>query len=232
MDQHGVRRIVFTSTVALYGLDKTNPPKETDQVDPFNDYGRSKWEAECVLREWVVKGDGRSGLILRPSVIFGEGNRGNVYNLLKQIHSGNFRMIGDGRNQKSMAYIGNVVAFIRFMLEKKWERLEVFNYLDTPDFDMNSLVSEVYRFKGEVAPKIRIPYGVGIMASLFFDLAAKVTGRKFPISSIRIKKFCANTLIDGTKLNATGFIRPFSLVDGLQKMLKAEFQPSGGRYYA
>ena len=223
MNQHGVRRIVFTSTVALYGLDTSAPPKECDQVDPFNEYGRSKWEAECVLQEWVAQGDGRSALVLRPSVIFGEGNRGNVFNLLKQIHSGKFLMIGDGRNQKSMAYIGNVVAFIRFMLETKWEGVEIFNYLDTPDFDMNTLVSEVYRFKGEAIPKLRIPYGVGITVSQLFDLAATVTGRKFPISSIRIKKFCANTMIDGAKLNATGFVRPFSLVEGLQKMLKAEF---------
>lgn len=223
MDQHGVRRIVFTSTVALYGLDTSKPPNESDQVAPFNDYGRSKWEAECVLQEWVKKGGGRSALVLRPSVIFGEGNRGNVYNLLSQIHSGKFLMIGDGRNQKSMAYIGNVVAFIQFMLETKWEGLEVFNYLDTPDFDMNTLVSEVYRFKGVAAPKLRIPYSVGIVAGGLFDLAAKVSGRKFPISLIRIKKFCANTLVDGTRVNTTGFVRPYSLVDGLQKMLKAEF---------
>lgn len=50
-----------------------------------------------------------------------------------------------------------------------------------------------------------------------------MTGRRFAISSIRVKKFCANTLIDGAKLNATGFVRPYSLVEGLQKMLKAEF---------
>ena len=223
MDQHGVKRVVFTSTVALYGLSTTTPPKESDQVDPFNDYGLSKWEAECALRELVARGDGRAALVLRPSVIFGEGNRGNVYNLLNQIHSGKFLMIGDGRNQKSMAYIGNVVAFVRFMLEKKWKGLEVFNYLDTPDFDMNTLVSEVYRYKGAVAPKFRLPYGVGIVVGWFFDLAAKTTGRKFPVSSIRIRKFCANTLIDGAKLNATGFVRPYSLVDGLQKMLNAEF---------
>lgn len=49
--------------------------------------------------------------ILRPTVIFGERNRGNVYNLLKQISGGKFLMVGKGNNRKSMAYVGNIVAF-------------------------------------------------------------------------------------------------------------------------
>jgi nucleoside-diphosphate-sugar epimerase len=223
MDQFGVRRMVFTSSVAIYGLDKATPPRETDAVDPFNDYGRSKWEAEQELQTWLAKGEGRSALILRPTVIFGEGNRGNVYNLLNQIHSGKFLMIGDGSNQKSMSYVGNVVSFIAHMLKNTWDGAQIFNYVDTPDFDMNTLVSEVYRFKGRPAPNLRIPYSVGIFAGSVFDIVAKITGRKFPVSSIRIKKFCADTLVDGSKLNATQFVRPTTLVDGLQNMLNAEF---------
>lgn len=210
--------------MAIYGLDISTPLREIDHVDPFNDYGRSKWEAETLLQEWIGKGEGRSALILRPSVIFGEGNRGNVYNLLNQIYSGKFLMIGDGRNRKSMSYVGNVVSFMKYMLNTRWEGINIFNYVDTPDFDMNTLVAEVYRFKGQTVPRLRIPYGLGIFAGTVFDIVAKITGRKFPISSIRVKKFCANTLVDGSKLNATQFVRPFTLVDGLQRMLAAEFE--------
>jgi GlcNAc-P-P-Und epimerase len=223
MDRYSVRRMVFTSSVALYGLDKSSPPRETDVADPFNDYGSSKYEAERVLHKWLAKGDGRSALILRPAVIFGEGNRGNVYNLLNQIHSGKFLMIGDGTNRKSMSYVGNVVSFIAYTLKNPFGGAQIFNYVDAPDFDMNALVSEVYRFKGRPAPNLRIPYGVGIAAGYIFDMVAKITGRKLSVSSIRIKKFCADTLVDGSKLNATQFVRPTSLVDGLQKMLRAEF---------
>ncbi|MBL3955904.1 NAD-dependent epimerase/dehydratase family protein, partial [Bacteroides thetaiotaomicron] len=70
-------------------------------------------------REWNIH-------ILRPTVIFGEGNRGNVYNLLRQITSGRFLMVGDGENRKSMAYVGNVVAFIAFLIENNMEGYHVF----------------------------------------------------------------------------------------------------------
>jgi nucleoside-diphosphate-sugar epimerase len=223
MDQYGVRRIVFISTVAIYGLDISTPLCETDRIDPFNDYGRSKWEAEKILQEWIDKDKRRSALVLRPTVIFGEGNRGNVYNLINQIYSGNFLMIGDGCNKKSMSYVGNIVSFIAYMLNSHWHGTQVFNYVDTPDFDMNTLVAEVYRFKGKPVPQLRIPYRLGIFVGTIFDIVAKITRHKFPISSIRVKKFCANTLVDGSKLNATQYIRPFTLMDGLQKMLTAEF---------
>ena len=44
-------------------------------------------------------GNDNSLIIVRPTVIFGPGNRGNVYNLLKQIASGKFLMVGKGNNK-------------------------------------------------------------------------------------------------------------------------------------
>ena len=49
MDNAGVKNIVFTSSVAIYGLNKTNPDENHPQ-DPFNHYGKSKWEAEKVIK--------------------------------------------------------------------------------------------------------------------------------------------------------------------------------------
>jgi nucleoside-diphosphate-sugar epimerase len=223
MDAAGVKQIVFTSSVAIYGMNHPQPPKETSNEAPFNHYGKSKWEAEQVLQQWIEKGNGRSALIVRPTVIFGEGNRGNVYNLLKQIYTGKFLMIGNGRNRKSMAYVGNIVAFIKHKLEVGFSGVEIYNYVDTPDFDMNTLVSEIYRHKGQSAPKLRIPYAIGILGGYCFDLLARVTGKKLPISSIRVKKFCSSTEINSDKLDASGFERPVDFKEGLQRTLSHEF---------
>ena len=51
MEKNGVKRIVFYSSVAVYGLNKKNPT-ETHPADPFNHYGKSKWQAELVLQKW------------------------------------------------------------------------------------------------------------------------------------------------------------------------------------
>lgn len=141
MNKNGVKNIIFTSSVAVYGLNKENPD-ENHPVDPFNHYGKSKWQAEDVLREWYQQQpEQRSLTIIRPTVIFGERNRGNVYNLLKQISGGKFAMVGAGTNYKSMAYVGNIVAFIKYLLSHSHAGYEVYNYIDKPDLSMNELVA-------------------------------------------------------------------------------------------
>ena len=116
MERNGCKRIIFFSSVAVYGLNKVNPDEEHPK-DPFNHYGKSKWQAEQVLQEWYKTHQDWNINIIRPTVIFGERNRGNVYNLLKQISSGKFLMVGKGDNKKSMAYVGNIVAFVKYMMD-------------------------------------------------------------------------------------------------------------------
>jgi len=223
MDANNVRNIVFTSSVAIYGMNQPTPPKETSPEAPFNHYGKSKWKAEQVLHKWAAKGEGRNALVIRPTVIFGEHNRGNVFNLLKQIYSGKFIMIGNGRNRKSMAYVGNIVGFIKYKLESGFSGVQIFNYVDKPDFDMNTLVSEIYRHKGKSAPKFRVPYLIGIFGGYCFDLLSKIIAKNLPISSIRVKKFCSSTEINSDKLDASGFQRPVDLKEALQSTLSSEF---------
>jgi hypothetical protein len=55
-------------------------------------------------------------------------------------------------------------------------------------------------------------------------MLAKVTSRNFPISAIRIRKFCATTQIASKKLGEIGFVSPYSLTDGLKRMILSEFK--------
>jgi nucleoside-diphosphate-sugar epimerase len=223
MDAKGLTSIVFTSSVAIYGLNKDNPD-ENHPADPCNHYGKSKWQAEGVLRAWYEKDPANRSLsIIRPTVIFGEANRGNVYNLLKQIASGKFLMIGKGVNRKSMAYVGNVVAFIHYLVELNQPGYRVYNYVDKPDFDMNALVSKVRRELQQKGSLVRLPESLGMLGGYAFDLLALLSRRKLPISSVRVKKFCATTEFAVDALNSTGFRGPFSLEQGLQRTLQYEF---------
>ena len=222
MDLNQVKRLVFTSSVAVYGLDKNNPD-ETFEADPFNHYGVSKWQAELVLQEWYLTHSDWNINIVRPTVIFGEGNRGNVFNLLNQIASGKFMMIGKGNNQKSMSYVGNVIAFIDFLIKNVVSGYNVYNYVDKPDLTTNDLVHLTGKILNRHIPSIKIPYEIGMIGGYCFDLLAFITKKKLPISSVRVKKFCAVTKYDSTKAMSTGFVPPFSLEEGLRRMLTKEF---------
>jgi len=220
--EKGVRTLVFTSTVAVYGFAPPNTD-ESGAINPFNAYGRTKWEAEQVYREWYeADPTSRTLVILRPTVVFGEQNRGNVYNLLRQIASGRFVMVGSGRNVKSMAYVENIASFLEYSLSFG-PGFYVYNYVDKPDFDMNALVGTVRERLGVPGgARFRLPYAVGMSAGYAFDAAAWITRRSFPISSIRVRKFCATTQF-ATAIAETGFVAPVSLEEGLRRTVAHEF---------
>jgi hypothetical protein len=53
-------------------------------------------------------------------------------------------------------------------------------------------------------------------------LVSTVTGKKFAISSIRVKKFCANSVYN-THVESTGFVPPIPLEEALKKTVRYEF---------
>jgi len=217
-----VRIIVFTSTVAVYGFAKLGTD-ESGAVAPFNDYGRTKYEAEQIFKAWQAEApDVRTLVIIRPTVVFGEQNRGNVYNLLRQIASGKFVMVGHGNNRKSMAYVENVAAFIEHSMSFK-AGVHVYNFIDKPDLSMNELVGNVNRILGRQSNiRFRLPFAVGYLIGKCFDTFAAITGKRFMISAIRVKKFCANSVYN-TAIDATGFVPPVPFEQALEQTVRYEF---------
>lgn len=223
MEKNGVKRLVFFSSVAVYGLNKPCPSENYSPKEPFNHYGKSKWQAEQVVEKWYETHQDWNIDIIRPTVIFGERNRGNVYNLLKQISSGKFLMVGKGENCKSMAYVGNIVAFVKYMIDEVKEGYNVFNYIDKPDMTMNELIPLVGKVLGKSIPSVHFPYWLGMMGGYCFDLLAFITRKKLAISSVRVKKFCATTQYSADKVASTPFKAPYTLSEGLSRTLEFEF---------
>ena len=140
--KYKIKKIIFTISVAIHGFSHSNTD-ENGAPNYFNDYGRTKYQAEKIFKKWQTEDvKNRTLVIARPTVVFGEGNRGNVFNLLNQIASGKFLMIDNGKNKKSMAYVKNVAAFLEYSLRFK-PGMHIYNYIDKPDFDMNTLVSKI-----------------------------------------------------------------------------------------
>ena len=174
------------------------------------------------MRAWHAE-DEKSLIIVRPTVIFGEGNRGNVYNLFNQIASGKFVMVGKGENKKSMAYIGNIVAFLEACIETE-QTYGVYNYVDTPDLTMNELVSQVRaKLRGRDGVGPRLPYWLGLIFGYTADLVAKFRDKNLSVSSIRVKKFVSSSEFKSAKASLDNFQAPTPLIHGVERTLQSEF---------
>jgi GlcNAc-P-P-Und epimerase len=222
-EANGIQKVIFTSSVAIYGLNR-GEPDETFEPQPFNEYGRSKLGAEKVFLKWYENDQNNSLIMLRPCVIFGENNRGNVYNLISQIANGKFLMVGNGQNRKSMAYVGNISAFLASLADKHADAPQIYNFAGKPDLTSNEIVRIIKNELGIEKGDLSAPYWLGLLGGYAFDLLTMLTGKKFPVSSVRIKKFTAETTVNTDRLAQSGFTAPYSLEEGLRRMIRHEFK--------
>lgn len=214
-----ISRIIFASSVAVYG-----PSQEAlTEVSPHNyisKYGESKSRAEHVYKRWQDGKSGRSLVIVRPTAIFGLGSEGNVHNLILQLKSGRFVMVGDGKNKKSIGYVCNVADFMAFV-RSRGLGLHIFNYADKPDYTMRELVKFILHvLDGKSAPAINIPEWLGLYVAILLDFIGQHTGARFPINRERIEKFCSSTEIDAQNAFATGFAPRYTIEEALQLTVK------------
>lgn len=215
-----IKKIIFTSTVAVYGLD--NSPKSEDTVtNPFNDYGKSKLDAEKHYIQWQ-KEYNTDLKIIRPTAIFGPTNRGNIYNLLNQIARNRFVMIGRGDNVKSIGYVDNISHMINASIINQNNEFELYNFADKPDLSTYELISIIREKLNKKPSRFFIPHTLAYIAGLWFDLFSKLCRKNFTISSIRIKKFCSPTTIYCNK-KPNNYRQQVTIEDGISKTIKSEF---------
>ncbi len=219
-----IKHIIFTSSVAIYGHSE-EVVSENNNPNPMYHYGKSKLQAENLLIDWQNSDPNNNILtIIRPTVVFGKFNRGNFHNLIYQIFTNRFLMIGPGKNIKSIAYVENLVDFIIYTLRFK-PGIHIYNYVDEPNITMKQLIDLIYnainfKFNRKI---IGIPYLIGYLIGIIFDVFSLITGRKYPISRIRIKKFCSNSIFS-SRISTTGFKPMHNLESAIQNTVKFEYE--------
>lgn len=107
-ERHDVRRMVFTSSIAVYGAGEQRKT-ETSPVNPNSAYGWSKWIAEGLYRSWLSRQEGRQLVVCRPAVIFGTGENGNFTRLASVLRSGVFLYPGRTNTIKACFYVTDLI---------------------------------------------------------------------------------------------------------------------------
>ena len=117
----GVRQFIFMSSAIVYGdsapVGQSKMITKDTPVSPANCYGDSKVQAENGIRP--LADDGFKVVILRPPMIYGKGSKGNFPLLVKLADK--LPVFPKVSNQRSMLYIGNLVEFVRLMIDHEEE---------------------------------------------------------------------------------------------------------------
>ena len=115
----GVKQFIFMSSAIVYGNSAKIGKKKVITKDtvptPANCYGDSKLQAENGILP--LSDEGFKVCVLRPPMIYGKGSKGNYPTLAKMALK--FPLFPKVKNERSMLYIGNLVEFVRLMVENE-----------------------------------------------------------------------------------------------------------------
>ncbi len=196
----GCRNILFTSSIAVYG-EIVGPTDES--ACPYADtgYGISKLCAELIHERWQAQDAARRLVVVRPGVVYGPGDPGNILRMIRAVQKGIFVVPGDGSVRKSYAYIYGLLDSIGFMLSRP-ERFLRYNYVEKETEPLSVLVDTVVGQLGIRRPTLRVPKSFLVAVA---SLAQLVSGGQSPIHPVRVRKAARSTHIVPAELLRLGF---------------------------
>ena len=210
-----IKKFVFFSSVATYGNSQFGKDESSDQI-PVNDYGKSKLEAEKLILTWLKDNKEVQTIIIRPAVVFGEYNFGNVFNLFQQIRSKVFAIIGNGENIKSIAYAGNIVDSVMFCLDKINDPLFIYNYCDYPQKNISDQSNTITSLLGYKRP-YKFPLWITKFITIPIDFFERIIKKDLKINSMRVEKFTVPTYFIADKIRDRGFIQKTTIFNSFSK---------------
>lgn len=217
--QAGVYRFMLFSTIKAVG-ESQQPQDDDATTPPSTPYGKAKRRGEESVQQWT-KGDARrEGVILRPAVIYGPGNRANIFSMVEGIDRRRFLHVGKNENIKSLVSIGNVVAAVQFLLGRQQVPGSiVYNLVDAQSYSVRAIAEIASSALG--APKPRsIPLFLARCLIGANGPIAALTGRSLPLTKSRLKALLETTHFLPNRLVGSGFLHPQSTHDGLVEMVK------------
>lgn len=209
----GCSRIVFTSSISPYGPSE-ELKDETSLPVPETPYGSSKLAAEKIHIGWQSGCACRRLLILRPGVVFGAGEGGNVTRLVRSVVKGYLVYMGNRQTRKAGGYVkelGHVIRFAFDYQERSGEAVTLLNVSMDPPATVESYVEAIRKVAGIGRRPLHVPRSLLLGISYPVDGVARILGIRQPISPVRVRKLVRSTSIDPAALRKLGYRWQYTL---------------------
>jgi nucleoside-diphosphate-sugar epimerase len=198
----GVKRLVYISTVKVYGKQQATPIDEAETPVPKTIYSKSKHYGEQVV---AIQGMGLEHVILRLSAVYGRQVRGSWAKLVGAIRRGLFLPIGDGSNLRTLTYEADVAAAIQMALESAPMAGGVYNVAGFEAVTMDAILHSIYGAFGRPRPRIHIPKGLATAGVSAADRAFTLAGRRSLLPVETFQQLVESEVYSGARLRALGF---------------------------
>lgn len=222
----GVVRFVFSSSAAVYADSVPVPTPESARLAPASHYGRSKQMAEALVRAFC--GDEMCGVIVRPAVIYGPGDRYFLPPMLKLLRLPVIPLVNHGRTLVDLVHVQDVVELIWRAAWGSVEGVRVLNAGPGGPVSMADFL-DAYRAVTGRGPRILSipPEYLRATARLFGPTLGPLARRLYPgadaVLTLRgVEIQCTDLFLDMSRAaNTLGFRPSHSLQEGIALTLKA-----------
>ena len=214
----GCQTVVFTSSISLYGPSEGKKTEKSLPV-PETPYGSSKLAAEKIHLTWQSACEGRRLLILRPGVVFGPGEGGNVTRLVRSLMKGYFVYLGNCNTVKAGGYVKelcNVAVFGLDTLQQIGERNLTLNFTMDPPPTVQQLVEAILKVGEKRSKPWSVPRELLLALSYPISGVGRALGIKVPIDPVRVRKLVRSNNIWPEELEALNYQYTYTLESALQ----------------
>ena len=206
----GVNRIVFISSIAA-GTVSSDSTGRTAHPAPTTAYGRTKLEAEAIVQEIAQRMD-LSATIIRPTLVYGPGMKGNPLRLFQLISTGLPLPFGSLRNKKSFLYVGNLVAAIGRLLVSD-RSVDILVATDPDPVSTAEFSRAIARALDTRSLLIPVPIPALRALGRIGDVFPFV-----PLNSESVERLAGEMVADSSEMRAVlGGHFPFSMAEGLAR---------------
>ncbi len=201
-EKYGIRKLLFTSSISPYGASE-ELKEETTLPTPNTPYGISKLVAEKIHQTWQARDDNRELTIVRPGIVYGKGEHGNMTRLYKGMKGRYFMYTGRKDTIKACIYVKELVSFFKYrMMDNSFPGTDIFNCAIYPSFNIEQICQTIQKTTNMKRHIPLIPGGLLMTAA---TVLGPLGGKKIGIHPARVKKLMVSTNICGKKLSECGY---------------------------
>ena len=182
MVQAGVKRLLYCSSVGVFGPIKTPPADESYPKQPQGDYEKTKRAAEEIVLEHMHD-QSLAATVLRPAIVYGpEDTHSGIFSLFRAIARRRFRIIGGGQNRMHMLYVDNLIDAFLLALERESSIGRDYNIGDAVAPSFRAVCKAIAREQGVRFPRLGVPVWIAWPLAFVGDIMTSL-GLNVPVNS-------------------------------------------------
>ncbi|EML7989014.1 NAD-dependent epimerase/dehydratase family protein [Stenotrophomonas maltophilia] len=210
----GCSSILFTSSISPYGIGEEVKDETTLPV-PVTPYGASKLVAEKIHLAWhAASPNARHLVIVRPGVVFGPGEGGNVTRLIKAVKGGYFAYMANRETRKAGIYVKELCNALWWVYRLRVESgggVTLFNASMNPGPSIEDYVEAVSSVAECRSRSPNFPYFLLLGVAFVLDVLARPLGVSHPFSPVRIRKLVRSNNVLPAYLVSKGYTFKYTL---------------------